>query len=211
VKTLTITSSALLKTCLIGCVLAAVAGCSGPDKQLPLIDKIAQLEEDKADLSKELERRQAQMEQLQKQMKVLSSLPADVKGENLYAIEAVKITRLTNLYDKDDDGKKDKLIVYIQPIDPDGDLIKAAGDVDVELWDLNNEAAEAKLGNWQVKNAELKKLWFAAVMGTSYRLTFDIGDKVKDATEPLTIKVAFADYLTGKIFKEQKVIKPLTN
>ena len=207
-KTLTSIPSALLRICLIGCLLAAATGCSGPDKQLPLLDKIARLTEEKEDLAKQAERKQAEMEQLQKQAKVLSGLPEEVKGENLYSIEAVKITRLTNLYDKDQDGKKEKLIVYVQPIDQDGDIIKAAGDADVELWDLNNEAAKAKLGAWQVKNDELRKLWFAALMGTSYRLTFDIDDKVKDATEPLTVKVAFTDYLTGKVFKEQRVIKP---
>jgi len=27
--------------------------------------------------------------------------------------------------------------------------------------------------------------------------------------EPLTVKVTFTDYMTGKVFKEQKVIKAL--
>jgi hypothetical protein len=37
---------------------------------------------------------------------------------------------------------------------------------------------------------------------------FDIADKVDDFTEPFTVKVTFTDYLTGKIFNEQRAIKP---
>ena len=200
--------AAVLRICLTVSVLAATAGCGGTDKAVPLQNKIQSLTDEKAQLQKQMERTKAENEQLKKQNKVLSGLPDTVKGQNLSNIQEVKISKLTNLYDKDKDGKKEMLIVYIQPIDRDGDVIKAAGEVDVELWDLNNEPENAKLGDWQVKPQELKKLWFAAVMGTNYRLTFDIGDKVADATEPLTVKVAFTDYLTGKVFKEQKVIKP---
>jgi hypothetical protein len=83
-----------------------------------------------------------------------------------------------------------------------------AGSVDVQLWDLNKKGSEALLGQWQVKRSELKKLWFATLITINYRLTFDVGDKVEKFDEPLTVKVTFTDYLTGKVFKEQKVIKP---
>ena len=111
-------------------------------------------------------------------------------------------------YDKDEDGKKEKLIVYIQPIDKQGDIIKVLGSVDVELWDLNKDAGQAKLGRWHVGLDELKKNWFTTLIGGNYRLMFDITDKVTDFTEPLTVKVTFTDYLTGRVFKEQRVIKP---
>jgi len=207
VKAITIIPSIMLRAFLTGCLLAGVAGC-GADKGLPLLDEISRLTDEKAELQEQIAQVEAEKEQLEKQKKVLSGLPDNVKGENLYRLEQIKITKYTNLYDKDEDGKKEKLIVYIQPIDADGDLIKAAGEVEVELWDLNNEAGEAKLGAWQVKPGELKKLWFATLMTTNYRLTFNIAGKVKDPTEPLTVKVEFTDYLTGKVFKEQKQIKP---
>ena len=191
------------------CLAAFVTGCSGPDKGLPLFDEVNRLKDEKAQLEKRIEQTEAEKEQLEKQNKVLSGLPAEVKGEKLYRLEAVRIGRLTNLYDKNDDGKKEKLIVYIQPIDQDGDIIKAAGSVEVKLWNLNNEDGKAELGEWKVGPDELKKLWFAAMMAVNYRLAFDVGDKVKDYTEPLTVRVAFTDYLTGKVFKEQREIKPL--
>ena len=206
---LMIIPSTMLRKCLIAFVVAVTAGCGGTDKGVPLLDKIQSLSDEKAQIQKQMEQTKAENERLKKQNKVLAALPDKVKGQNLSNIEEVKVTRLTNLYDKDKDGKKEMLIVYLQPIDRDGDVIKAAGEVNVEFWDLEREPGEAKLGGWQVKPKELKKLWFSAVMGTNYRLTFDVGEKAIDPTEPLTVKVAFTDYLTGKVFKEQYVIKPL--
>ena len=204
----TIIPSKIIRTCLTASLLACIAGCAGPDKAVPSQDEIQTLTGEKAKLQKQAQQTEAENTQLQKQVEVLAALPANVKGEKLYRIEKVKVTRITNLYDKDNDGKKEKLIVYIQPIDQDGDIIKAPGAVDVELWNLENKAENAKLGDWQVQPDELRKLWFAAVLSTNYRLTFDVADKVTDPTEPLTVKVAFTDLLTGKVFKDQYVIKP---
>jgi hypothetical protein len=145
---------------------------------------------------------------LEKQVQVLAGLRAEVDIEDLYTLRRIKIHKYTNFYDKDEDGKKEKLIVYVQPIDKQGDIIKVSGSVDVELWDLNKEAGQAKLGQWHAGLDELKQNWFSTLIGGNYRLMFDIADKVDDFTEPLTVKVTFTDYLTGRVFKEQRVIKP---
>ena len=64
------------------------------------------------------------------------------------------------------------------------------------------------LAQWQVGPKELKKLWFASLVTINYRLTFDVSEKVKTFDNPLTVKVIFTDYLTGKVFSRQKVINP---
>jgi hypothetical protein len=79
--------------------------------------------------------------------------------------------------------------------------------VDVQLWDLNKTNGQAMLRQWKVEASELKDLWFATLITINYRLTFDVTDIVENLEEPLTVKVNFTDYLTGKVFKEQKVIK----
>jgi outer membrane murein-binding lipoprotein Lpp len=194
---------------LAGCLLAAAAGCESTGSQkIPPAKQIQTLKQEKKQLARQIEQSKAEAEQLKKQIQVLSDLPPEVRFENLYHLQKTKITRYTNLYDKDKDGKKEKLIVYIQPIDEEGDIVKATGDVDVQLWDLNKENGEALLGQWQVKPDELKKLWFATLITINYRLTFDVTDKVTGDEEALTVKVTFTDYLTGKVFTEQKVIKP---
>ena len=190
-------------------LLTIAAGCENAGSRTALLkEKINTLKREKTELTRQIQQSGEENKQLTKQIEVLAGLPAEVKLENLYDLQKVKIGRYTNLYDKDKDAQYETLIVYIQPIDEEGDVVKATGAVDVQLWDLNKKDGEALLGQWHVKPNELKKLWFATIITINYRLTFDIADKVDSFEEPLTVKVTFTDYLAGKVFKEQKVIKP---
>ncbi|MBN1392363.1 MAG: hypothetical protein JW947_06120 [Sedimentisphaerales bacterium] len=189
---------------LVVCLFVIAAGCEGnkPAKE------IETLKQEKADLQSKLKQSESEIEQLQNQVKTLAELPADVRLEDLYDLQKIKITRYTNLYDKDNDGKKEKLLVYIQPIDEQRDIVKATGAVDVELWDLNKADGEAKLGAWHVSPEKLKTFWYATVITINYRLAFDVGDIVTGEEKSLVVKVTFTDYLSGKVFKEQKIIRP---
>ncbi len=193
---------------LVGCLLAVGAGCENGGSKSPLAEKVDTLRREKKQLARQIKQSEKEAEQLRRQIETLSGLGPDIRLENLYDLQQIKITKYTNLYDKDRDGQKEKLIVYIQPIDEEGDIVKASGTVDVQLWDLNKKAGEALLGQWRVEPDELKKLWFATILIINYRLTFDVADKIDKFDEPLTVKVTFTDYLSGKVFKEQKVIKP---
>ena len=198
----------MLYAVLAGCLLVVAGGCESAGRK-SLTEENAALELETAQLKSRLEQSETKNEQLKKQIQTLSGLPAEVRLENLYELQRIKIGRYTNFYDKDKDGKKEKLIVYIQPIDREGDLIKAGGTVDVQLWDLNSpQANQALLGQWHVEPDELKKLWFVTIMTSNYRLIFDVAKEISEFKEPLTVKVTFTDYLSGKVFKEQKVIKP---
>lgn len=198
--------SVLCLLCSVFCLLF-VAGCQNPNSKASLLEQVDQLTQEKTQLQEQVEQSKSENEQLKKQVLVLSDLPDEVKLENLYRLQTIKIGKLTNLFDKDKDGTVESLIVYIQPIDEEGDKVKATGAVDVQLWDLNKANGEALLGEWHVAPDELKKLWFS-FLSTNYRLTFDISDVIETYREPLTVKVTFTDYLTGKVFKEQKVIEP---
>lgn len=176
-------------------------GCESVDRQALLQEQVKTLTEEKGRL-------QGRVGQLETQVRVLATLPEDARLESLYELQRVKIGRYTNLFDKDKDGKKETLIVYLKPIDKTGDIVKAAGSVDVELWDLNRPREHALLGQWQVGPAELKELWYATIVTINYRLTFDVADKIGSFDKSLIVKVVFTDHLAGKVFKEQKVITP---
>jgi len=189
--------------------LLFIAGCAGDNYVKLLENKNARLEKENRQLQKDIESTQAQNQQLVNQVKSLAELSPEVRVDSLYELQSVKLTKYTNFYDRDKNGTKEKLIVYIQPIDSQGDIIKASGSVEVELWDLNKGTDEsALLGKWQVGPDELKKMWFATIVTSNYRLVFDIADIVKAFDKPLTVKATFTDYVSGKVFTEQHVIKP---
>ncbi|MHC4890219.1 MAG: hypothetical protein ACYTEO_12240 [Planctomycetota bacterium] len=201
--------SAVVPVLLCSCALMHfVAGCQNADKRPALTEEINALRREKRDLARQIEKAKLENKDLKKQIQVLSGLPSGVKPESLYRLQSIKITKYTDFYDKDKDGKKEKLIVYIQPIDEDGDIIKAVGAVDVRLQDPNSpQANQPPLGQWHVEPTALTKLWFAGFITVNYKLTFDVSDKINEYEEPLTVNVTFTDYLTGKVFKEEKIIR----
>ena len=184
------------------------AGCQkSTQSDAPLQIKIDQLTKEKARLQKDLTLSNSEKEQLKKQVQVLSGLPENVGLDRIYHLQSVKLHRYTDLLDEDKDGKMEKLVVYVQPIDDRGDIIKAAGNVSVQLWDLNQTNGEALLGQWSVDAEQIKNRWVSFLV-TNYRLTFDLAEKVVRLERPLTVKVTFTDYLSGKVFNEQRVIEP---
>ena len=191
-----------------GCVFA-IAGCETVGEQkLSPAEQIQKLTHEKTLLTRQIEQYESESRQLKKQLNTLAGLEPSRTSESIYELQKVRIGRYTDFYDKDKDGKAEKLIVYIQPIDAEGDVIKAAGAVDVQLWNLNRPDGQALLGRWHVGPNELKKLWFATLITINYRLTFDVSNDITDLQEPLTVKITFTDYLSGKVFEVQRVIKP---
>jgi hypothetical protein len=190
-------------------VLVFAFGCESPNGLKPaLSQQVQQLTTQKADLQSRLERTQIENERLKKQIETLFTLPGDKRVDALYHLQAVQIGRYTNLYDEDKNGTKEKLIVYVQPIDDTGDTIKAAGAIDVQLWDLNKKDGVALLAQWRVEPNELKKLWFNSILAGNYRLTFDAAALMEKFKETLTVKISFTDYLSGRTFTDQFILRP---
>jgi hypothetical protein len=191
-------------------MLALAAGCENAGPSTPgLSSQIERLSREKTRLQSQLEQSKAENERLKKQIETLTALPKDQL--ELWSVQRIEIGRLSGLHDENKDGKKEKLIVYVQPIDQDGDTVKSPGEVEVQLWDLNKKGGQALVAEWHTGPDQLKKLWLTALLAGNYKLTFDVADKVelfKSASGGLTVKVAFTDYLTGKTFQEQKVVKP---
>ena len=188
--------------------MTSIAGCEDNSKKLSPTEQLVKLRQAKKQTDQQLANCQADNLAATEQFETLSRLDTDDRLENIYQTSRIKITRYTNLYDKDKDSMYEKLIVYIQPIDQEGDIVKATGAVDVQLWDINNPDDKALIGQWKVNSSQLRKLWFDTIVTINYRLEFDLDEKLEKPTAPLTVKVVFTDYITGKTFNEQKIIKP---
>ena len=158
-------------------------------------------------LASSIKRLEQDKEQLEQQVNTLAGLPETLNAAEFFKLRDVKLTKRTGLYDKDKDGRCEKLIVYIQPLDQDGDVIKAAAHVDVQLWDLNSKGAEALLGTWAVEPEKLRKLWFSTMLCVNYRLMFDLPEKAVSLQGPLTVKVVFTDLLSGVVFNQHALVK----
>jgi hypothetical protein len=193
-------------------VVAALAVCAfllGCDRGMEksLFSQIKLLAEEKTELKLQVEKLQGANEELTKQVETLSALGPEVRLEALGRLASIEISGRSGLYDKDRDGTKETLVVYVRTIDDAGDAIKAVGSVEVQLWDLEAED-NARLAQWRIKPDELKRLWSSTVMTSYFRLTFDASELLRDNEKELTVKVTFTDYITGNILRKQRVIQP---
>lgn len=185
--------------------ITLITGCSKSTVN-PQWDKISALEKEKSQLEQQTKSLTAENAELKKLNKTLASLDKDVRSEALNRLDRIEIHNRSAIFTKDDNGPKEKLIVYIKPFDDVGDAYKASGSVEVELWNLDSDPTQAKVGKWTVEPQQLKKLWSSTFMTSYFRLTFDVDGKIPQTAENLTVKIKFTDYITGKTFNSQKEI-----
>ena len=95
---------------LCSCVLAVfVAGCETPDSQKKtLSEQIETLKQDKSQLTRQIEQSKSNNKELHKQINTLHNLTGEIELEKLYDVQRLKITKHSNLHDKQKakEGKK---------------------------------------------------------------------------------------------------------
>jgi FtsZ-binding cell division protein ZapB len=189
----------------LGVCVLLTCGC---DRDLtPSYQKqIAELKEENQQLSKETTGLKEENLKLNEQVETLSGFESGERQKALPTLSKIAIAKRSGFVDKDDDNVKEKLVVYVKPYDSNLDVIKAAGSVTVQLWDLEQTSAKAMLKEWVIAPQELSKMWMGAFMTDYYRLLFDVDPSGLKVGREYTIKVTFTDYISGKVFKEQKVV-----
>lgn len=206
-------SSELRTKNFIFCLLSAVfciliiSGCEEASQK----SQIQTSKQNKPVLKSTLDRQDAALkaenEQLKKQIETLMGIDRPARIEAVSTASSIELTDRCGIYDKDDNGSKEILVIYMRVIDDMGDCVKAPGAVKIELWNLNAKPQEARLKTWQIEPAELKNNWSGSLLTSYYKLKLDISSLLPEQTDELTVKAEFTDYLTGKILRAQQVVK----
>lgn len=190
-----------------GCIAVLLCGC-GQEVESSLWDQIAELEREKTELKLQAKDLEQENKILGEQVETLSAVDRYLRQEAISTLERVEISKRTKLFDKDDDGILETLVVIVVPFDDAGDKVKTAGTVEVQLWDLDAAPDDARLAKWTVEAEELKTRWMGMALTNYYRLKFDVAGLIKADAKELTVKVIFTEYIKGKILRAQHVIKP---
>jgi hypothetical protein len=187
------------------CVFILAGGCEKAQKAETAGENTKTISE-QMELKTQVEQLQKENEGLKQQNETLAKLPGDKRAEAIYKLQRIEIGRYTNVYREDTNKPNETLVVYVQTIDETGDAIKAAGKAEIQLWDLGKPESQAKIGQWTTEPNELKTMWFDSIASTGYRFKCDLPTGVKKGQE-LTVRITFTDYLSGRVFNEQKTIK----
>lgn len=163
------------------CALA-LAGCALPGnvevveaelrrKELVEEDLTAQLTQAKEELRVAQSDAAALRAQLTENRQVaLTPEQADV----FYRAEALKFNMLlTSGQDRDGKPGDDALSVLLMPVDAHGDLVKLAGDVEMELFDMTLPADQQRLGTWKFTIDEVREHWHKGFLAAGYLFQVD--------------------------------------
>jgi outer membrane murein-binding lipoprotein Lpp len=192
-------------------VSAALPGCRGMDifQQGKKIKQLtADLESACADAKTAQQavfEARSELARKQKRIDTLVSLGPD-RIKKLYYVRSIKLGQYTGGADLNGQPGDDGIKVFLRPIDSNGDTIKAAGAVTVQVYDLAQPADKTLIGEYKWSVDEVAKAFSGGFM--TYHFTFTCPWKSGPPKHAgITVRVEFIDYLTGKTMSAQKVCK----
>jgi len=188
-----------------GLCLAAIAaaGCveGGEDPIVAHKRTIRDLERENAALKASQLQLQRRIGELAGQVERLRGLPPDRMGK-LFTVQRIELGRYTAGANLDGKAGHDGVRVFLLPRDRDGHVIKAAGTVSLQLFDLSRADGNL-IGRCDVPADALGKHWFGGLGRSHYR--FDVPWTARPAAPEVTVRIRFTDLLTGKALTAQKV------
>jgi hypothetical protein len=184
--------------------LATAGGCTDPDQTLSLRrqlqdanDALRKAEREKLGLTTRIAKQQEHIDRLQ-------AIGAQ-RMKHIFRVERIRLGRYTGGADLDGKTGDDGIKVYIQPIDQHGSIIKAAGTVKVQLFDLAAPTGKNLIFEQTWPAETIHKNWTAGLLGNHF--AFKCRWKTRPAHDEITVRAEFVDYLTARRFTAQKACK----
>ncbi len=180
--------------------LLALVGCQS-DARLDYERRISTLQQQIERQREQIAAQQATIDELQRQLQVARGL-SDRDLENIYYPDKIEILSLTGGEDLDGQPGDDGVVVYLRPVDRDGDAIKAAGEVRIRLFDLQAPDGHTLVGEYSFSVEALRECWFGKFMTYHYTLHCPWQHGPPGHAE-ITIRATFIDYLTRRAMSAQ--------
>ncbi len=183
------------------------AGCAQNDvvHLAMLSQKVDQVSAENESLKRDLAKRDATIEGLQTQVSNLLDLGSG-RLDHLFVTHKIELVRLTGGADYDGQPGDDGVTVYLRPLDAQGDPIKAAGEIRIQLFDLSREGQPREIGLYVVNDpGQLRASWQSGFLTDHYtiRCGWQPGVGPPESRE-VTVRAVFRDRLTGREFTAQK-------
>jgi len=193
--------AALLLACAL---LLSVAGCWSPGPT-ELNRRIKQLEEAVADRDRQLAALQTTIDEQRKRINEIRAFkPEDL--ERTFYPEKIVIASLSGGDDYDGQPGDDGITVHLRPVDRDGDAVKVAGDIRIELYDLANPPDQNLVGVYEVPVDRVREHWYGKLATYHYTIRCP-WPKDPPRHDEITIRAVFRDYLTQRVMTAQSVCR----
>lgn len=192
----------ILATPLLWLGLLPCTGCQS-ERELELQRKITRLEDTLSEKDNQLVAQRSTIDGLHKQLQVARAL-TDKDLQRIFYPEKIVIGSLSGGDDYDGKPGDDGVTVYLKPVDGAGDALKVAGDIKIELYDLQNPSGEKLIGEYFEPVERVSALWYGKLATYHYTIRCPWQKGPPPHTE-ITIRATFVDYLTQRVMTAQTV------
>lgn len=184
--------------CLAACVLA---GCPRGEDLLTLRQELSVQRERTRDLTRRADALADRLADANARIETLLGLGGPDRLGKLFRVNHIHLARYTGGVDTDGKPGHDAVKVFLEPRDADGHTLKAAGDVEIRLYDLAADANGRVIGQCRFP-VETMGDHFAGGFGV-YHFRFYCPWTRRPEEGKVTVWVRFVDYLTGQTHTAQ--------
>jgi hypothetical protein len=124
--------------------------------------------------------------------------------EQLVTPVRLTLERQSGGYDQDKKPGDDGLVLYVQPIDADGDVIKAAGSLQVVLLNLSEPTNPRVVSTYDFDVPTSRKMWYGRLMTNHFTVRCPWPPDGPPPVDEVTARVEFTDLLTGRVLVAQE-------
>jgi len=167
--------------------------------------EITVLREDVKERDNRIAAQQAAMAEVNRQLQVARGL-TDEDFKKIFYPEKLVIDRLSGGADYDNKPGDDGVTVYLRPVDKEGDGIKVAGDITIQLYDLAAPPEQNLVGEYKVPVEQAINLWHGKFLTNHFTIKCPWPPSRAPKHPEVTVRAIFVDYLTKRVLSAQSVV-----
>jgi len=189
-------------------ILATGCNQKDVDHEKMLAQQVDRVTLENTQLKREMADRDQAIASLRSQVDKLLDLGPG-RLDHLFTVARIELVRLTGGADYDGRPGDDGVTVYVRPVDAQGDPIKAAGEIRIQLLDVTQQGQPRELGLYVINDpGKLRAAWHSGIMTDHYTVKCSWQPGVSlPANREVTVRVTFLDWLTGREFTAQEMVR----
>jgi len=187
---------------LAGVTTLLLAGACQTTRRIDYERELQVLRETIAGQQDQLTAQRATIDTLTEQLDTARAIKPEDLAKIFHPVQ-LEIDRLSGGYDADGQPGDDGVVVYLRPRDAEGDVLKVAGEIRIQLYDLAAPPRENLIGECVIPVEQAREMWHGKLLTNHYtiRCPWPHGPP-RHST--ITINATFIDYLTQRVLSAQR-------
>lgn len=191
----------------VATLVMLIAGCAPDTKYVALQRQVQDQREQIRGLEKNIADQRETIKVLRLQLADRTGISQE-EMEQLFGLRELIIEGMSGGYDTDRKVGAEGIVLYVQPVDLQGDVVKAPGRIEVSLYDLDNPSDALVFQSYVFETPHLMdELWYGRMWTYHYTLKCPWPPSGPPAHGKLTAKVVFTHHLTGQRLEAQRVVE----